>query len=54
MAAATVIPAAITYTKVAAVKKFVVGFRGGAFGQPQGMLLAAMFFAKTVLLIECG
>ena len=46
--AAAVIPAPIAYTKVVAVKKLVVGFRGGAVGQPQGMLLAALFFfAKT-------
>ncbi|GMN84117.1 hypothetical protein SpAB1_17540 [Streptococcus pyogenes] len=48
MPAAAVIPAPIAYTKVVAVKKLVVGFQDGAVGQPQGMLLAALFFfAKT-------
>ena len=49
MPAAAVIPAPIAYTNVVAVKKLVVGFREGAFGQPQGMSLAvSFFFAKTV------
>ena len=44
MPAAAVIPAPIVYTKVVTVKKLVVGFRGGAVGHSQGMLLAALFF----------
>ena len=32
MPAAAVIPAPIVYIKVVAVKKLVVGFRGGPFG----------------------
>ena len=48
MPATTVIPAPIMYSKVIAVKKLVVGFQGSVVGQPQGMLLAALFFAKTV------
>ena len=37
MPAAAVIPAPIAYIKVVAVKKLVVGFRGGATGLPMGM-----------------
>ena len=36
MPAAAVIPAPIAYIKVVAVKKLVVGFRGGPAGPPQG------------------
>ena len=36
MPAAAVIPAPIAYIKVVAVKKLVVGFRGGPVGPPQG------------------
>ncbi len=36
MPAAAVIPAPIAYIKVVAVKKLVVGFRGGLPGPPQG------------------
>ncbi len=36
MPAAAVIPAPIAYIKVVAVKKLVVGFRGGLAGPPQG------------------
>ena len=49
MPAGEVIPAPITYIKVVAVKKLVVGFQDGSAGLPQGMLLAGLFFlAKTV------
>ena len=37
MPAAAVIPAPIAYIKVAAVKKLVVGLRGGAAGPPRGV-----------------
>ena len=48
MPAAAVIPAPVAYIKAVAVKKLVVGFQDGVVGQPQGMLLAALFFfAKT-------
>ena len=48
MPAAAVIPAPIAYIKVVAVKKLVVGFRGGTAGPPQGVSLAGpSFFAKT-------
>ena len=47
MPAAAVIPAPITYTKVV-VKKLVVGFQGSTVAQPQGMLLAMLFFGKTM------
>ena len=48
MPAAAVIPAPIAYIKVVAVKKLVVGFRGGTAGPPQGVSLAGpLFFAKT-------
>ena len=36
MLAAAVIPAPIAYIKVVAVKKLVVGFRGGPTGPPRG------------------
>ena len=36
MPAAAVIPAPIAYIKVVAVKKLVVGFRGGSVGPPRG------------------
>ena len=36
MPAAAVIPAPIAYIKVAAVKKLVVGLRGGSAGPPHG------------------
>ena len=36
MPAAAVIPAPIAYIKVVAVKKLVVGFRGGPTGPPRG------------------
>lgn len=37
MPAAAVIPAPIAYIKVVAVKKLVVGFRGGPVGPPRGV-----------------
>ncbi len=37
MPAAAVIPAPIAYIKVVAVKKLVVGLRGGAHGRPKGL-----------------
>ena len=41
MPAAAVIPAPIAYIKVVAVKKLVVGFRGGLPGPPQGVYWSA-------------
>ena len=37
MPAAAVIPAPLAYIKVVAVKKLVVGFRGGSSGRPRGL-----------------
>ena len=43
-----VIRTPIAYTKVVAVEKLIVGFQGDMVGQPQGRLLAMLFFfAKT-------
>ena len=48
MPAAAVIPAPIAYIKVVAVKKLVVGFRGGPSGLPMGMHCSASFFPRLV------
>ena len=52
--AAAVIPAPIAYIKVVAVKKLVVGFRGGATGLPMGMHWSARpsFRRPRLLLTE--
>ena len=53
MPAAAVIPAPIAYIKVVAVKKLVVGLRGGTAGPPQGVSLAGpLFFAKTACALD--
>ena len=53
MPAAAVIPAPIAYIKVVAVKKLVVGLRGGAAGPPQGVSLAGpLFLAKTACALD--
>ena len=52
MPAAAVIPAPIAYIKVVAVKKLVVGVRGGASGLPMGMHCSARpSFRRPVLLL---
>ena len=52
MPAAAVIPAPIAYIKVVAVKKLVVGFRGGPSGLPMGMhCLARPSFRRPRLLL---
>ena len=52
MPAAAVIPAPIAYIKVVAVKKLVVGFRGGPTGLPMGMHWSArLFFRRPRLLL---
>ena len=54
MPAAAVIPAPIAYIKVVAVKKLVVGFRGGPGGLPMGMHCSARpsFRRPRLLLAE--
>ena len=54
MPAAAVIPAPIAYIKVVAVKKLVVGFRGGLSGLPMGMHCSACpsFWRLRLLLAE--
>ena len=56
MPAAAVIPAPIAYIKVVAVKKLVVGFRGGPTGLPMGMHWQARpsFRRLSLLLTERG
>ena len=56
MPAAAVIPAPIAYIKVVAVKKLVVGFRGGSTGLPMGMHWSARpsFRRPCLLLTERG
>ena len=56
MPAAAVIPAPIAYIKVVAVKKLVVGFRGGSAGLPMGMHWRARpsFRRLALLLTERG
>ena len=56
MPAAAVIPAPIAYIKVVAVKKLVVGFRGGPSGLPMGMHCSARpsFRRPRLLLTERG
>ena len=53
MPAAAVIPAPIAYIKSVAVKKLVVGFRGGHSGPPRGVSLAwLLFFAETACALD--
>ena len=47
MPAAAVIPAPIAYIKVVAVKKLVVGFRGGLSGPVRCVLLGPSFLPGT-------
>ena len=54
MPAAAVIPAPIAYIKVVAVKKLVVGFRGGPAGPPQGEYWSAALPLEGPTALHCS